>query len=304
MTASQETDDLAPLAQTRARLETTLSNDENWRALRQPSGPGEDKVARRARDARLEMALAENPAYRAWKHVNEAILALRPAGEGVAVKQPARPGPAPAGPVQAPDRSPSSATSDGGASELPREIVDLIRSGAQDNAAAPQPQKHAPPSLSAAIARVHVPPSLPAPPAEPQPPRENSAAPAHAASGSPARAKPARPARAQAPASRAPPPADWEEATVTFVTRDTRPPPLPRDESQAGSGLDPTSVPSERLRRRDGALDADDETSAPPSAAMEEAEVTILTPEDKEAIRLAEERAGVVRRLRKAISGD
>ena len=290
MTASQETDDLAPLEQTRARLESALSDDENWRALRQPSGPGEDKVARRARDARLEMALAENPAYRAWKHVNEAILALRPVGQGVAVKHAARPGPAPAAPVEAPDP---------GASDLPKEIVDLIRAGAEDNAAAPQPQKQAPPSLSAAIARVHVPtPSVAL--AESQPP----AAQVHAASGSPARTKPARPARAQAPAGRAPPPADWEEATVTFVTRDTRPPPLPRDESHAGSGLDPTSVPSGRLRRTDGALDANEETSAPPNVATEEAEVTILTPEDKEALRLAEERAGTVRRLRKAITGD
>jgi hypothetical protein len=287
VTASQETDDLAPLEQTRARLESALSDDENWRALRQPSGPGEDKVARRARDARLEMALAENPAYRAWKHVNEAILALRPVGQGVAVKHTARPGPAPAAPVEAPDP---------GASELPKEIVDLIRAGAEDNAAAPQLQKQAPPSLSAAIARVHV----PTPSVESQPP----AAPGHAASGSPARTKPARPARAQAPAGRVPPPADWEEATVTFVTRDTRPPPLPRDESPAGSGLDPTSALSERLSRTEGALDANEETFAPPNVATEEAEVTILTPEDKEALRLAEERAGTVRRLRKAITGD
>ena len=82
MAASGVTDELASLEQARARLEAALAGDEHWRALRQPPGEreGDDEeatAARRARNTRLEMALAENPLYQAWKHLGDAIAALR-----------------------------------------------------------------------------------------------------------------------------------------------------------------------------------------------------------------------------------
>jgi hypothetical protein len=73
--------ELKVLETARARLEAGLSADENWRALKQaraedPS-PVEDRAHRRLRDARLELTLLSNPLYRAWKHVDDAIEVLR-----------------------------------------------------------------------------------------------------------------------------------------------------------------------------------------------------------------------------------
>ena len=80
MTASPISDELGALEQARSRLEAALSDDENWRALTQP-GRDEDsaeaRAARQARNTRLEMSLADNAHYQAWKHVNGAIDALR-----------------------------------------------------------------------------------------------------------------------------------------------------------------------------------------------------------------------------------
>jgi hypothetical protein len=70
-------DKLAALEEARARLETALSSDENWRALMQREVNDADWSAeRQARDTRLAMALEANPLYRAWQHMNEAIDAL------------------------------------------------------------------------------------------------------------------------------------------------------------------------------------------------------------------------------------
>ncbi len=80
MAAASSMDELEALEQARARLEAALAEDENWRALRRPV-PHDPRpsaaMARLARNNRLEMALAGNELYRAWKHVNVAIEALR-----------------------------------------------------------------------------------------------------------------------------------------------------------------------------------------------------------------------------------
>jgi len=75
--ASQE---LEALELARGRLETVLANDVNWRALSQAGAEDVDRAgraARQARNTRLEMALAGNAHYQAWKHLNGAITALR-----------------------------------------------------------------------------------------------------------------------------------------------------------------------------------------------------------------------------------
>jgi hypothetical protein len=72
--------ELAALEATRSRLEVALSDDENWRALRQTGAHGtesDESAAHRVRNARLELALLSNPLYRAWKHVDDAIEDLR-----------------------------------------------------------------------------------------------------------------------------------------------------------------------------------------------------------------------------------
>jgi hypothetical protein len=75
-------DELTSLEEARARLEAQLADDEHWRALQQPP-EGEEaqgSAARQARNTRLKMALAENPQYQAWRHLGEAIAALRASG--------------------------------------------------------------------------------------------------------------------------------------------------------------------------------------------------------------------------------
>ena len=72
--------ELAALERARCQLEAVLSGDENWRALRLAGADNADpaaSAARQARNRRLEMALADNAHYQAWKHLNEAIDALR-----------------------------------------------------------------------------------------------------------------------------------------------------------------------------------------------------------------------------------
>src|SRR5215475_5038275 len=82
--ASQE---LEALELARGRLEAVLANDENWRALSQTGAENVDRAgraARQARNTRLEMALAGNAHYQAWKHLNGAITALRARNAGQA----------------------------------------------------------------------------------------------------------------------------------------------------------------------------------------------------------------------------
>jgi hypothetical protein len=81
--ASGAPDELTSLEAARARLEAQLADDEHWRALQQPLPAGEEaqaSAARQARNIRLKMALAENPHYQAWRHLGEAIAALRASG--------------------------------------------------------------------------------------------------------------------------------------------------------------------------------------------------------------------------------
>ena len=73
MTQREGTDEVRALEQARARLEAALSGNASWRALRTGAGGSN-------RD-RLERELADNPLYRSWKLVNEAIDSLRSAEE-------------------------------------------------------------------------------------------------------------------------------------------------------------------------------------------------------------------------------
>lgn len=71
------------LEEARARLEAALADDENWRALAHSDGAGAEvdhSADRRARDMRLRLALEENPLYRAWQHVVDAIDAVCESG--------------------------------------------------------------------------------------------------------------------------------------------------------------------------------------------------------------------------------
>jgi hypothetical protein len=108
--AASHQDEVSLLEEARARLEAVLATDENWRALmRGPAfAPGEDAAARRARDTRLEMALADSGVYSAWCHIGEAIAALRGYEMDAGVSR----------------RSPQS--------ELPQEIAELIRRRADE----------------------------------------------------------------------------------------------------------------------------------------------------------------------------
>ena len=126
--ADSHQDEVFRLEETRARLEATLATDENWRALvrGRASGSDEEAAARRARDTRLEMALADNGVYCAWCHVSEAIAALRgyQADAG------------------APPPSPQS--------ELPPEIAELIRRRAAEEERLANHEQHGKPSAAAA----------------------------------------------------------------------------------------------------------------------------------------------------------
>jgi hypothetical protein len=75
---------MAALRAVRAELEAALASDENWRALRR-TGAGLD---RRDRDARLMKALEGNPLYVAWTHVARAIKALRDGNQAAGLAEP------------------------------------------------------------------------------------------------------------------------------------------------------------------------------------------------------------------------
>ena len=92
MATASASEELEALELARSRLEAALAGDENWRALRQSQAGGNgaaDSAAHRARDTRLEMALAGNAHFQAWKHLNGAIDALR--SRAVAQAQAAEP---------------------------------------------------------------------------------------------------------------------------------------------------------------------------------------------------------------------
>ena len=99
--------------------------------------------------------------------------------------------------------------------------------------------------------------------------------------------------------------ADPPEATVTFVVRETRAPLLPSAELPSDLGAERGSALFERLRSLEEAPEPPgDDLFASPMSPSEEAEVTIVSVESLKQRREAEERAGIVRRFRKALSGD
>ena len=158
------------LEDVRARLQRLLADDEYWRALmREPAHTGvADADARRARAMRLEMALADNGTYRAWRHVGEAIAAL-------GASETLRPA--------APASGTSPPTS---ASELPPHIADLLRRRAAEEARLAEArrtgERAAPAAAATALPPVGSPATRPQPapsataevPPTPQPPEEAS----------------------------------------------------------------------------------------------------------------------------------
>ena len=111
--------------------------------------------------------------------------------------------------------------------------------------------------------------------------------------------------RAQAMARQAPPiAADPPEATVTFVVRETRAP-VPSSETAADAIAERNgSAQFERLRSLEEAPEPTAATYLASGVAEEEAEVTIVSVESLKQRREADARAGIVRRFRKALSGD
>jgi hypothetical protein len=290
--AFDETDDLKALEQTRSRLETVLGADENWRALVR-SGPHadelEDNAARRARDTRLEMALADNAYYRAWKHINEAIDALRDRGaDPVPVIEPEESRAASEdGGADLPDDVASTAA-DGLASsstDLPQHIVALIRDGTSNDTAPTRANGFELDSAAEAAA------------GRDETPEAQCLAPAPSRPG-------ANPDGVARSGLRARPGDDREEATVTFVTREPRHSLLPTAELPADLGTERKSDLFERLRGVNDEPPLPEGTFAPLNGDAEEAEVTIVTAETIEQRQKTEERAGRVRRFRKALSGD
>jgi hypothetical protein len=287
-------DELSALEQARSGLEAALASDENWRALTQPGREDDTagaSAARQTRNTRLEMALAGNAHYQAWKHVNGAIDALR--ARSVAQSQAAEP-------LVRPD--PAGKTTRG-ATDLPDDIAALLREETLD--ATPdgvprieQPEAPAGPLPSARAGLVQrlgrLEEGTPAAAAGP------AAGPA-GIGGSAKGQGPARPPERKAH----PIPADPPEATVTFVVRESRAPLLP----SAGQPPELGTGRNSAMFDRAGSLD---EEPAPPGETYslskdesgEEAEVTILTAEGLRQRREAEERDNIVRRFRKALSGD
>jgi hypothetical protein len=284
-------EELEALELARSRLEAALAGDENWRALRQSQTGGNgtaDSAAHRARDTRLEMALAGNAHFQAWKHLNGAIDALR--SRAVAQAQAAEP-------LVRPPQG-GAATR---AAALPDDVEALLRSEAPADTptAAPSEAQGGPQRT------------------EPCP------APAAAAGGASQSAS-ARlvdrlgqmeqsgdegmlggQGRAQAMARQAPPiAADPPEATVTFVVRETRAP-VPSSETAVDAIAERGgSAPFERLHSLEDVPAPTAATYLASGVAEEEAEVTIVSVESLKQRRESDARAGIVRRFRKALSGD
>jgi hypothetical protein len=109
--------------------------------------------------------------------------------------------------------------------------------------------------------------------------------------------------RAQAMARQAPPvAADPPEATVTFVVRETR---APSSETAADAIAERNgSAQFERLRSLGEGPGLTAATYLASGVAEEEAEVTIVSVESLKQRREADARAGILRRFRKALSGD
>ena len=272
------TQDLAALEQAREPLEAALAGDESWRALHRSEGQdgAPESAARRARNTRLKMALAENPLYQAWKHLGEAIAALHQ----------------------------TRARGEAAAAGLGDDVAALIRDGDTDSISQGKfgsLARRLEVSRTGTVAR---PPRRRAEPAAPQ--AGGSASPAQP----PARTEPRTDpglgtdagaeagARAQRWAGTEP-----DEATVTFVRRE---PLLPSVEKPKAPPTAPATGLFARLRtiadEPQAAPQTPNEAFAAPGGA-EEAEVVIRTSESAEAQREAGARAGTGGRLRKTLPG-
>ena len=241
------------------------------------------------------MALADNTLYQAWRHLNGAIDALRSRGmaQSESAEAPALPAP--------------SGEEANGPVDLPEEIAALLRGNAFGDAPPVVQRADAPPGPVAAVApspsagagmraglvdrleRLDDPPEV-----------EAKSAARPGVEGSPRGQDRAQPSERQAH----PGPADPPEATVTFVVRETRAPLLPSAELPSDLGTERNSALFERLRSLDPAPPPAGATYSPSDASDEEAEVTIITADGLRQRRETEERAGIVRRFRKALSGD
>ena len=260
MAAPSATDELRALELARSRLAALLAGDENWRALTQPVADGaqaESAEAHRARTTRLEMALADNELYQAWKHLDDAITVLRAKRAG------ARPRP--------------EAVADAG--HGPPETQDQVAAKAAAQAA--DALSRVPARLMRRLEAM-----------QPQPAAAASAAPA---------ARPAPTKRPKAERRAAPAPPEPDEATGTFVVR-APPGQHPPSAEPAEVGMKGDVAPSGQLRRVGDVPEGD--AFSPAGSGGEEAEVTIFSPDGAREHREAEERANIVRRFRKALSGD
>jgi hypothetical protein len=317
---AEVTNELASLEATRSRLEAGLSDDENWRALRQAGARGTDDegAARRVRDARLELALLSNPLYRAWKHVNDAIEDLR--RNGAHSERPSGSNMPAAGPEVAGGSSiiePWSLANlsrgiarliQGGAGESQREPVRADAEEGQEHDSSPAPRDREPlpgaPDVSEEAEMAVRPSPSPVRSAEPT----AAAADAEAAAEPPETAESSsRPTEPEKTGPTFRQVVGEEEATVIFVTREpvTAPPPSPNMPTDAD--VDRKPALSDRLRSlEEQAAPAGDasEPLYPLDGQIEEAEVTILTSENAKSNRQAEQRVGNLRRFRKALLGD
>jgi hypothetical protein len=86
--------------------------------------------------------------------------------------------------------------------------------------------------------------------------------------------------------------------------RETRAPLLPSAEQTPDLGAERSSALLERLRSLNEAPEPTGAAHSPSDTAAEEAEVTIISADGLRQRREADERAGIVRRFRKALSGD
>jgi len=290
VTASPISDELGALEQARSRLEAALSDDENWRALTQP-GRDEDsaeaRAARQARNTRLEMALADNAHYQAWRHVNGAIDALRT--RSLAQPQAAESFVRPA----------STGEAARGADDLPENIATLLRDATPqsvqqvDEPVAPAAGAQSPSARAGLLERLE------------QLEDGQGAAAAESAVRPGVEASPGVQGQASQQERKAQSgPADPPEATVTFVVREARAPLPPAAELQSDLGAEPDSALFDRLRSLEEEPVPPGETYSPSKVSGEEAEVTIVSVEGLKQRREAEERDNIVRRFRKALSGD
>ncbi len=290
MAASPISDELGALQQARSRLEAALADDENWRALTQRGGDddsAEARAARQARNTRLEMALADNAHYQAWKHVNGAIDALRT--RSLAQPQAAEALVRPA--------STGEATRD--VDDLPENIATLLRDATPqsvqqvDEPVAPAAGAQSPSARAGLVERLE------------QLGDGQAAATAGSAVRPGVEASAAAQGQARKPERKTQSaPADPPEATVTFVVREVRAPLPPSAELQSDLGTEPNSALLDRLRSLEDEPAPPGETYSPSKVSGEEAEVTIVSAENLKQRREAEERDDIVRRFRKALSGD